>query len=90
MERVYTIHRASGCNLTIKTSEAIQNAMDQEKEGIKPMFSWYNWKKHERVTPAGWLVWSTYQDGAGVVYKRPEDGKYIVVTGWQGDFMYGG
>lgn len=38
-------------------------------------------------TPAGWLIWSTFEDGCGVVYRR-SDGKMIVVTGWQGEFCY--
>ena len=79
MERNYLIHR-KGDNLILSASEVIQNAQEQEKEGVKPSY------KHFALDVPGWLVWSTWEDGAGVVYKRPEDGKYIIVTGWQGEF----
>lgn len=38
-------------------------------------------------TPSGWLVWSIWADGCGVVYRR-SDGKMIVLAGMQGDFAY--
>ena len=81
MERRYIIHRDSG-NLILAASEIIQNAQEQEKAGLKPCY------KHFALDVPGWLVWSTWHDGAGVVYKRPEDGKYIIVTGWQGEFTF--
>ena len=84
MERVYIIHRQDGNNQIIKASEAIQNAMEQERDGVKPT---YKYRVSDDI-PAGWLIWSTWEDGAGVVCKRPEDGKYIILTGWQGEFAF--
>lgn len=72
-------------NQMITEDEAIQNALDQEKEGIKPSFIWYDSRRKETVGRPGWLVWSTWADGCGVVYRR-DDGKMILATGWQGDF----
>ena len=89
IERSFIIHRHDGRNQLIKEAEAIQNAQEQERDGVKPMYSYLDPRTRERITPPGWLVWSTYADGAGVVYKRPEDGKYIVVTGWQAYFSFG-
>lgn len=81
MQEVYIIHTKDG-NRVLKHSEVIENAKEQEKAGLKPSY------KHFALDVPGWLVWSTWEDGAGVVYKRPEDGKYIVVKGWQGEFTF--
>ena len=85
-EKIYIIKRQEKDDLICKGSEIIQNALEQEKQGIKPHYAWYDYKKKEPLTPAGWLVWSDYY-GCGVVYRRP-DGKMIIQTGRQGDFCY--
>lgn len=59
----------------------------QEKVGISPRYAWRDGKTGEPITPPGWLVWSTYADGVGVVYRR-NDGKIILIAGWQGNFCY--
>ena len=82
-KRVFIIHRSNGENLIIKESDAIENAKQQERQGIRPA---YKCNIVDGI-PAGWLVWSTYEDGAGVVHKRA-DGKYILLTGWQGEFTF--
>ena len=84
MERTYILHFNIGNRLATE-SEVIQNALDQEKDGVKPKYAFRDYKTGETATPPGWLVWSTYADGCGVVYRR-SDGKYMLVTGWQGDF----
>ena len=84
--RNFLLHTKDG-NKIITESDAIQNALDQERDRVKPHYSFYNHKTGEEITPAGWLVWSTWEDGCGVVYRR-EDGKMIVATGWQGDFCF--
>lgn len=66
--------------------EIIENALQQEKDGIKPHYSFYDYKGGEKVTPPGWLIWST-NSGCGVVYRR-NDGKMIITIGMQGDFCY--
>ena len=86
MERTFILHMKSGTKI-ITESDAINNALDQEKEGVEPHYSFYDYKNHETVTPPGWLIWSTFQDGCGVVYRR-NDGKMIVTTGMQSDFAY--
>lgn len=63
----------------------VTEAEIQEKAGTVPRYAWRDYKTGEQITPPGWLVWSTYEDGCGVVYRR-SDGKMILVTGWQGDF----
>ena len=79
-------HNREGKAIFSTDLEIIQNALQQEKEGIKPHYSFYDYKKKEPITPPGWLVWSLY-DGCGVVYRR-KDGKMIIVAGSQGDFAY--
>lgn len=85
MEKTYVLHMP-GNTMVIKESEAIQKALDQEAAGIVPHYCWYDCDKKEKVTPPGWLVWSTYRDGCGIVYRR-DDGKMVVCTGMQGDFV---
>lgn len=80
-------YKKDGSQLLLTDAEIIQNALDQEKEGVKPHYACYDYKKKEVVTPAGWLVWSLFDGGCGVVYRR-EDGKMIICTGWQSEFCY--
>ncbi len=83
----YIIGAKNGRNIVVTEKEVIENALAQEKQGIKPHYSFYDYKSCEKVTPTGWLVWSSLIYGCGVVYRR-KDGKMIVITGVQGDFTY--
>lgn len=74
------------CKGSTNKSQAINNALDQEKSGVIPRYSFRDYKTGEKLTPPGWLVFSTFADGCGVVYRR-SDGKMIVTTGFQGDFV---
>lgn len=84
-ENNYVLHAKNGVVL-VTESQAINNALDQEKSGVIPRYSFRDYKTGENLTPPGWLVWSTFVDGCGVVYRR-SDGKMIVTTGFQGDFV---
>lgn len=83
---LYNLGYKNGKAQLYTSEQIIENALQQEREGIEPHFTWYDYKTREPITPPGWLVWST-MDGCGVVYRR-HDGKMIIVTGWQGDFVY--
>lgn len=88
MDKTILLHLKDG-NRLFKVSELIEEAKRQELDGVKPHYSYYNYKKAEKVTPLGWLVYSTFADGCGVVYKMSDTSdKYILVTGWQGDFCF--
>ena len=87
IERNYLLHTQNG-NRIITESEAIENALEQEAAGIKPMYKVRDYKTGEAITPPGWLIWSTFADGAGVAHRRETDGKIIILTGWQGDFIF--
>lgn len=78
-EKIYVV-KFNNETKVIKEAEAIAEALKQEKSGVKPRYSFRNTN-----CPAGWLVWSSYTDGCGVVY-RTKSGKMAVATGWQGDF----
>lgn len=84
-ENNYVLHTKNGIEL-VTESQAINNALDQEKSGIIPRYSFRDYKTGENLTPPGWLVWSTFADDCGVVYRR-SDGKMIITTGFQGDFV---
>ena len=83
-ENNYVLHTRDGVQL-VTESQAINNALEQEKSGISPCYAFRDYKTGENLTPPGWLVWSTYADGCGVVYRR-HDGKMVCTTGMQGDF----
>lgn len=85
MEERYILHTKNGVEL-VTESQAISNALDQEKIGITPRYSFRDYKTGEKLTPPGWLVWSTFADGCVVVYRRSDE-KMIVTTGFQGDFV---
>lgn len=84
MERSFVLHLKNE-NKLITEADAFHEAERQEKAGISPCYAWRDGKTGEPITPPGWLVWSTYADGIGAVYRR-NDGKMILATGWQGDF----
>ena len=85
-ERIYTLHLKSG-NKMITRENAIANAEDQKAQGVTPHYTLFDNAKGEKLSNPGWLVWSTWQDGAGVVVPR-DDGKLVLLTGWQSDFAY--
>lgn len=83
----YILHHKNGAEV-ITAEEIIFNAMEQENSGIEPHYAFVDYKTKEPLTPPGWLVWSTWEDGAGVCYRHPETGRWGIVTGWQADFCY--
>ena len=83
---LYNLGYKDGKALLYSENEIIENALQQERDGIKPHYSFYDHKTRQKVTPQGWLIWSTLR-GCGVVYRRA-DGKMIIITGIQGDFAY--
>ena len=78
--------KMNGELLTATDEQIIENALQQERDGIQPQYSFRDYKTGEKLTPPGWLVWSLYDGGCGVVYRRA-DGKMIITTGLQGDFV---
>lgn len=84
MERSYILHLKDGAKI-VTESDAILNAEEQEKEGVQPRYAFFDYESNKPLTLPGWLVWSTYADGCGVVYRR-HDGKMVLTTGMQGDF----
>lgn len=83
---MYIFYRKDGSALKLSTEEIIENALQQEADGVEPLFCWCD--KRQAVTPPGWLVVSMWS-GCCVVYRRKCDGKPIILTGWQGDFCAG-
>lgn len=81
----YVIGEKNRRCVIVSEKEIIENALQQEKDGVKPHYSFYDYKNGEKVTPNGWLVWSSLNYGCGVVYRR-KDEKMIISIGAQGDF----
>lgn len=71
--------------ITASAEDIINNALEQEKQGVKPCYAWINHRTMQAAAPLGWLVWNSYDYGCGVVYRR-SNGKMIICTGVQGDF----
>lgn len=83
--KTYIIGERNGKNIVVSDQKIIENALEQEKSGINPHYSFFDCKNGEKITPPGWLVWSSTKYGCGVVYRR-SDGKMIILTGIQGAF----
>lgn len=79
--------KKDGTPLLLTDEEIIKNSLEQERQGIKPHYSFYDYRKQEAITPPGWLIWNLFDGGCGVVYRR-NDGKMIISTGMPGDFCY--
>lgn len=88
MKETYILNRKGQPAELFTAEQIINNALEQERSGIVPRYSWQDYRTGEKVTPPGWLVWSTLADGCGVVYRRT-DGKMIIITGLPGDFCMG-
>ena len=86
-ELTYTIGEKDGKYITATESEIINNALEQERDGIKPHFAWWDNKNNKPIGNKGWLIWSSVNHGCGVVSRR-DDGKMVIKTGVQGDFAY--
>ena len=87
LEKRFCGYKKDGTQLLLSDADIIKNALEQERNGTKPHYAFYDYKKKEVATPAGWLVWSVFDGGCGVVYRR-KDGKMIICAGVQGDFCY--
>lgn len=85
-ERIYFLHLKTG-NKRITWENAIKNAEYQKAQGEVPHYALFDSTKKKKLSNPGWLIWSTWQDGAGVVVPR-DDGKLVLLTGWQSDFAY--
>lgn len=65
--------KKDGSLLMATDQEIIQNALNQEKSGIDPRYAFIDYKTKEPVGPLGWLVWSLWDGGCGVVYRRNDN-----------------
>lgn len=86
-DRVKLGYSKDGSTVWATYKEVFENAMQQEKDGIKPSYCYSDYKTRETITPPGFLIWSL-NGGCGVVYRRECDNKLILVEGMQGDFIY--
>ena len=79
------LHTKNG-NIIITRQDMIENALEQKKQGIKPCYAFLDAKYKNPCLPAGWLVYSTWDDGCGVVYPLSSGDGFGIVTGWQCEF----
>ena len=86
-ERILLGHNREGRPVWATRKDIYNNALGQEASGMKAHYSFYDYKTLKTLTPPGFLVWSL-TDYCGIVYRRPEDNKLILITGVQGDFVY--
>ena len=85
MANYYKIGDKNGQPIWAEKEAIINNAKQQEEDGIHPSYYGYDRNTKKVVTPAGWLVWfSVY--GCGIVFKG-ENGAYIINSGFPGDFI---
>jgi len=84
MAENYIVHACNGMQIFTR-AQVINSALEQETAGIAPRYAFRDYKTGGNLTPPGWLIWSTYADGCGVVFRR-NDGEMAIITGTQGDF----
>lgn len=48
--------KKDGTPLLLTDEKIIENALEQERQGIKPHYAFYDYKKQENITPPGWPV----------------------------------
>ena len=89
MREVYVIHPAAnkGDAVIYTREDLLNNAREQAAQGIKPSYGWIDEKNGGIIGKPGFLVYSTWKDGAGVAVLR-EDGTGYIMTGWQADFSF--
>lgn len=85
--RVHVIGEKNGKCITITVKEILDNALRQERIGISPHYVFWDYENQKAITTPGWMIWTSYNHGCGVVYRR-KDGKMVLLTGMQGDFAY--
>lgn len=83
----YLIHLSDGTVKEYTREQIILNAKKQESLGFKPRYKLRSQNGVKSDFPAGWLIWSTWKDGCGVVYKKSDE-TYDILIGRQGDFNY--
>ena len=52
MERSYILHLKDGAKI-VTESEAIRNALKQEKEGVQPRYAFHDYKTGQNLTAPG-------------------------------------
>lgn len=80
MEKTYLLHTKGGKKI-FTADELIENAKQQKSAGWEPTYFY----RHDKSTPPGYLVFSTWDDGAGVAIDYG-GGKWGIIHAWQGDF----
>lgn len=80
MGKTYLVHLKGG-NKLFSAEEIINNAKQQKAAGYEPTYFY----RHDKNTPPGYLVLSTWADGAYVAVDYGSD-KWGVIHAWQGDF----
>nr|DAF06956.1 MAG TPA: Ribosome-associated factor Y protein S30Ae family, Structural.7A [Caudoviricetes sp.] len=83
----YIIGKENGKYTTATVKEILNEALRQERIGIFPHYVFWDYENQKAITTPGWMIWTSYNHGCGVVYRR-KDGKMVLLTGMQGDFAY--
>lgn len=77
----YVIHTNNG-SMVITPPQVFAEVKRQQAAGVPAS---YRFRGLGDDFPAGWLIWSTWADGAGVAI--PCGDSYRVIRGWQGEFV---
>ena len=71
----YCGRQKNGKALLLTDNEIINNALEQEKSGIKPHYCFYDYKEKKATTSPGWLIWSLNNGGCALL-------PFLVGCGW--------
>lgn len=83
---LYVIHPQGKPAQAYSAEDLIQNAREQLADGLEPIYCYIFSEKRREYSRPGYLVYSTYQDGAAVVVLDADGKTGRIFTGWQSDF----
>jgi hypothetical protein len=49
LEKRFCGYKKDGSQLLLSDADIIQNALEQEKDGVKPRYAFYDWKNKKRL-----------------------------------------
>lgn len=85
---VYIIHPHGQPAQVLTGEDLARNAREQRAAGIAPAYRFiYDFKRNEYSRP-GYLVYSTYHDGACIVILDATGNAMQIIRGWQGEFCF--
>ena len=63
LEKRFCGYKKDGAQLMLSDAEIIENALEQEKDGVKPHYAFYDWKNKNSLALRGFSVMLPHSQG---------------------------